>query len=492
MLGSTTPHIWTPPLVTGIPGPCGCGCALTEATSDGFDVDWFAEHVVGTPLDPWERWAVIHGLELLPDGRPRFRKLLILVARQNGKTTLCRILTLYWMFVAKTPLVLGIANSRGYAKIQWEKVRKEAASNQWLAPHIERVRLQLGEEVIATDSGSEYRFSAPNGDAGRGLAVSRLLIDELRTHNSWTCWNAANYAMNAQPHGQAVAITNQGDINSVVLNALRESAIGFTETGVGDPRLGILEWSALPGSDPEDMAALAQANPNLGHRLDPDALLGDAVRAKKAGGEELSGFLTEVMCIFVKQLDPAIEPAAWLRCLDPSAKGDASRRVLAVDVAPNNLHATVYGASVVADGRVRIAFIKEWEGLGCTDKLRRELPGLVSTHKPQIVGWLPGGPAAAMAADWAEAKGFTEIKGDLPAVCMGFTETVTSGRLVHAGDPLLDAQVATAQRLKRGDVWVFSRKGEGNCDALYAAAGAVHLARTLPPPVGKPRLTVAE
>jgi hypothetical protein len=38
---------------------------------------------------------------------------------------------------------------------------------------------------------------------------------------------------------------------------------------------------------------------------------------------------------------------------------------------------------------------------------------------------------------------------------------------------------------------VFSRKGEGHVDAAYAAAGAVHLARTLPAPVGKPRLVVA-
>lgn len=493
VLGSTTPRIWTPPLVTGEPGPCGCGCALDETTSDGFDFAWFAENVVGVPLDPWERWAAIHGLELLPDGRPRFRKLLILVARQNGKTTLCRLLTLYWMYVIKTPLVLGIANTRGHAKIQWEKVLSMAQGNEWLAAKIAKVRLQIGEEVIATDDGCEYRFAASNGDAGRSLAVSRLLVDELRTHKDWACWNAATYAMNAQPHGQAIAITNQGDVTGVVLSSLRESAIGFVEHGIGDPRLGILEWSADENADPTDLVQLAKANPNLGYRLDADSLLGDAVRAKKAGGEELTGFKTEAMCIFVKLMNPAIEPSAWAKCLDPTATGDTSRRVLCVDVAKNNMHATVYGASVMDDGRVRIAFIEEWEGIGCTDRLRKHLPGLVAKHKPQKVGWLPIGPAAAMAPDWAEEKRFEEIKSDLPSVCMSFAELVTSGRLVHAGNPLLDKQVETAEPLKYGDRWVFSRKGRGSCDALYAAAGAVWLARTLPPPVGKPRLlTVTE
>lgn len=494
VLGSTLPRLWTPPLVVGTPGPCGCGCGLTEATSDGFDVAWFAEHVVGTPLDLWERWAVIHGLELLPDGRPRFRKLLIIVARQNGKTLLCRILTLYWLFVLKTPLVLSTANNRGLAKVQWEKVRGMADKNPWLAPSLAKVRLQIGEEVIETADGSEYRFAAPNSDAGRSLSVSRLLIDELRTHKNYECWNAATYAMNAMPYGQAVCITNQGDDNSVVLNEQREAALAYIATGEGDPRLGILEWSAPEGSDPTDIRALAMANPNLGRHhangdlaLDPDVVLGDAATALTAGGDALTGFLTEVLCVRVRKMNPAIEPAAWGRCLDPTALGDAKRRVFCVDVSKDGMHATVYGASVMDDGRVRVNFVKEWQGLDCTNKMRQELPGLVSDHKPQKVGWLSGGPAAAMAADWSGDGKFAEIKSDLPAVCMGFAETVTSQRLAHSDDPLLNKQVETAEKYQRGDVWVFSRKG-GPCDALYAAAGAVHLARTLPPPVGKPRL----
>lgn len=70
--GSTMPRLWTRPLVVGPPGPCGCGCALTPATSDGYDVAAWASDVLGVTLRPWQRWALIHGLELLPDGRPRF------------------------------------------------------------------------------------------------------------------------------------------------------------------------------------------------------------------------------------------------------------------------------------------------------------------------------------------------------------------------------------------------------------------------------------
>jgi hypothetical protein len=144
--------------------------------------------------------------------------------------------------------------------------------------------------------------------------------------------------------------------------------------------------------------------------------------------------------------------------------------------------------------------VAAWDGPRCVDDLRRDLPALLSRIRPQALGWLPNGPAAALAADLAERKGragwpppgvsVAEIRGELAAVCMGFAEQVRSGRVAHSDDPLLNAHITGSGRLVRGDTWVFSRKG-GHCDAAYAAAGAVHLARTLPAPVGRPRLLVA-
>lgn len=68
----TLPRLFTAPLVTGPPGPCGCGCALTPDTSDGFDVAAWAADVLHAPLRGWQRWLLIHGLELAAGGRPRF------------------------------------------------------------------------------------------------------------------------------------------------------------------------------------------------------------------------------------------------------------------------------------------------------------------------------------------------------------------------------------------------------------------------------------
>jgi hypothetical protein len=49
----------------------------------------FAEEILGFELIPWQRWLLIHAMELRGDGRFRFRTILILVARQNGKALSC-------------------------------------------------------------------------------------------------------------------------------------------------------------------------------------------------------------------------------------------------------------------------------------------------------------------------------------------------------------------------------------------------------------------
>ena len=135
-----------------------------------------------------------------------------------------------------------------------------------------------------------------------------------------------------------------------------------------------------------------------------------------------------------------------------------------------------------------------------TEAARRELPGLVAQIAPYVVGWFPSGPAAALgpeframekAAEEDIARGgrkrlvpdVVQVAGaDVGQACQGFADMVAAARVLHPDDPLLNAHVAGAQKLHAGDGWRFARKGAGHVDALYAAAGAVHVVRTVPAP----------
>jgi hypothetical protein len=499
VVGSTTPRLWTPPLVTGPPGPCGCGCALTDETSYGFDVDTFARNVLEAPLDPWERFLVIHGGELLPDGRPRFRKLLVIVARQNGKTHVLVVLSLFWLYVEAVGMVLGTSTNLVYAKESWAKAVSLAQSVDELAEQIPQrggVRETNGEQELTVVHGkrkSRYKVAAANRRGGRSLTVDRYIADELREHDTFEAWSAAYNAMNAVPDAQAWAITNQGDEKAVVLDSLRGEIVdeddNLRPAAEVDQRLGLFEYSSPRDSDPEDVTALAQSNPNLGIRIDVNDLLGDARRAKRNGGEELAQFKTEIMCIRVQILDPAIDQEAWADCLDPGEmSGLRNRTALCFDVAMDGQHATLYAAAQMEDGRVRIEPIAAWSGPTATQDLRRDLPRFVAKVKPRKVGWFPSGPAAAVAAAMTKRQGVwpprqvrvEEIRGEVTAVCMGFAEQVRTKQIAHSDDPLLNAQASMTEKSYMGDGWRYTRRNAGHCDATYAAAGATHLARTLP------------
>jgi hypothetical protein len=495
--GSTEPRIWTPPLVE-----------LTPATSIGFAVvDWSTD-VLHHPPDPWQEWLLIHGGELLPDGRPRFRKVLVLVARQNGKTEVAVILALYWQFVDEIPMTLGTSTKLDYARESWKKSTSLAESAVELddlhGPGPKWKREANGEQESWTHTGARYKIAASNSSGGRSLTVHRLVLDELRMHHDYSAWDASVPAGNAVPAFQAWALTNAGTDESVVLNDLRSEAIRFIDTGEGDPRLGLFEWSCPDDADPLDLRELAKANPNLNadhqHRIDGDVLIADAVRAVSIGGEALTGFKTENMCIRVRLLDPAIDPEAWKRCLVPgNLEAVRSRVAVCLDVAPDQQHATLVAAAVMDDDRVRVDVVQAWDGAGCIGRLRRDLPDLLDQVKPQAVGWIPSGPAAVLTADLSERAGwppagmtFEALRGEVTAVCMGLAEQVVSLGLVHSGDPLLTTHVTGASRFRQGDAWRFQRLGKGHCDAAYAAAGAVHLARTLPTPIGPIRLVTLD
>ncbi|HWS33884.1 MAG TPA: terminase [Actinoplanes sp.] len=479
---------------------------LTPETSYGYAVIWFAAAVLLEPLDPWQQWFAIHAGELLPDGRPRFRRVLAIVARQNGKTHLLKVFALYWIFVERIGLVLGTSTKLDYAAESWTAAVNSAMAVPALAKRIPKrggVRRGKGAEVLTTSERCRYKIGTADRSGGRSLPVERLIMDEVREHTTWDAYNASFYAMNAQPHGQAFMISNQGDEKAIVLRETRAEALAFLETGEGDHRLGIFEWSAPEFSDPLDPHAHAAANPQLGRRVDHDSLRSAALAATAPGAspEKLTGFLTENLCMDVPNMDPAIDPQAWADRLLVGTMDDARSRLAAcIDLSPDGLHATLAVAALLADGIVRVETVHAWTGPGAASQMERELPGWLARIRPQVLGWMPTGPAAVVAAALADRRkagvrgwpppGTTvaEIRAELPAVCMGFAELVTAAGLAHSGQALLDGQVRGAEKHRRGDVWVFGRSGDAHVDALYAAAGAAHLARTLPTAVGKPRI----
>ena len=458
LTGKTTPRLFTPPLRT-----------LNRRTSRGYEVADFAE-MAGEPLLPWQRWAAIHALETMPDGTFRFRVILILVARQNGKSHLKRTISLWRLYIDGAKLVLGVAQDVSLAREQWQMALDTIHGSADLSAELEQVRRVNGDEWWKLASGGRYKIGAANRRAGRGLSIDELNIDELREQRSWDAWAALSKTTMARPDSQIWAMSNAGDDESVVLNQLREAALSGR-----DPSIGIFEWSAPDGCELDDTDAWRAANPALG------ITVSEAAIRTAMSTDPPAVFRTEVLCQKVDQLDGAIDLAAWRSCADAGGNMNALRNRLGAcfDISKDGQHATLAVAARLEDGRVRIEIVAAWDS---TDKARAELSGLLDRVKPAAIAWYPAGPAAALAPLLRGRKGSLELTGGkVGEACQGLADLAVSRQLVQPGDPLLDAHVAGAQKLHSGDGWRFTRQG-GHCDAAYAAAGAVHTALTMPIP----------
>jgi hypothetical protein len=516
--GRMAPRLWTRPLR-----------ALTPETSYGYAfMTWCADHAY--PLDRWERWIAVHVGELLEDGRPRFRRVVIIVARQNGKTLLIKLLILYWAYEDSRLMILMTSSGLGYARAAWASAVEMAGAALKMPLGVRqledigppKIRQANGQEQMlapydkdADRGGGTFAIAASKGDSGgRSLTIDRLVMDEVREHRTWDAYNAGVPAMNAAPRGQGFFISNKGGTEAEVLNGLRDSALAGH-----DRRLGLFEYSCPEGSRPDDLEALRYANPNLGvppyGRIDPETLLGEALTAMSKGGDALIQFKTEIMCMDVPRMNPAVDPDGWRECSgDASMDALRNRVACCLDISLDGSGAMLAAAAVGPDGRVRLEAVEYWDSIRA---MRRALPRLVAKVKPRVFGWFPKGPAAVVTTELAAPKAnkarrsaawppagvrLEEIRAEVPAVCMGFADLVMSREIIHPDDEVINAHVADTEKLWEGDVWVFARRGAGTapgqtptagpiCGA-YAAAGAVHLARTIPEPSRRTRLHVAK
>lgn len=203
--GVTLPRIFTPPLRE-----------LDKTTSNGFAVIAFAEIMLHVHLYPWQCWLLVHALELLEDGSYRFRKVIVLVARQNGKTTLMGVLAAWWLFVDsnKHPdrvppvkfLVVGAAqtldNAKGpYSQVkEWCNPRPETdEESELVVPELADMTQKFvntnGEEAIVLKSKAKYIVRADKNI--RAKSAARVIFDELREQHNDDGWNAVSQTTKA-------------------------------------------------------------------------------------------------------------------------------------------------------------------------------------------------------------------------------------------------------------------------------------------------------
>lgn len=367
MKGYTQPRVYTPELVE-----------LTPETSLGFAAIEYAETVLEKTLYPWQKWALIHALEIVGDletgWKFRFRTILFLISRQNGKTVLSEVLASFFMNVLCVESIFGTSLSLDKAEEVWEAVINDQEAHPELSADIDRVSRTNGNKRLILNGGRQYKVGAPTRRAGRGDSNDLVMLDEIREHRDWETWAAAVASTNAKPNGLVVCFSNAGDPDSVVLRQLRSQAIAVIEGGsvtdfggdVNGSTLGLFEWSAPDDAETDDMEALAQANPALGYGY----LTERALLSNRATFPE-NKFRSECMCQQVETILPNPFPdGAWEGGLDiHSTIAPESELFFGLDLSQDRRWATIAVCGMRDDGhyhievvarRVGTSWVEDW------------------------------------------------------------------------------------------------------------------------------------
>ena len=446
MMGKTKPRIFTLPLRE-----------LTPKTSLGFACIAYATEVLRKKLYPWQQWALIHMLEIIGDlsgeWRFRFRTILILISRQNGKTVLSEVIASFFLNVLCVDSVFGTSLSLDKAEEVWEAVVQDQESIPELYAELQRVGRTNGSKKLVLTGLRQYKVGAPTRRAGRGDSNDLVILDEVREQRDWETWAASVASTNAKPRGMVICFSNAGDPDSIVLRQLRETAIadinGSAANDYGGDvdatTLGLFEWSAEDGAATDDIEALAQANPAMGYGyLTERALLSNRKTFPEAK------FRSECMCQQVATILPSPFPdGAWEECLDiASTIAPESTLYYGLDLSADRRWASIGVCGKREDGNYHIEVIARRVGTAWVEDWFR----VRAYRSPMKLAFQSrGAPVSGLAEQICSIHGIERIAiegSDLTSGWGRFYDAVTANggiRIYHLQQPVMDLPAKTMQ-----------------------------------------------
>lgn len=494
MTGKTEPRIYTPPLRE-----------LTEATSLGFACIEYAGTVLKKKLYPWQEWALVHALEITgelgADWKFRYRTVLFLLSRQNGKTVLSEVIASFFLNVLRVDSIFGTSLSLDKAEEVWEAVVQDQETIPALSAELQRVGRTNGSKKLVLTGLRQYKVGAPTRRAGRGDSNDLVMLDEVREQRDWETWSASVASTNAKPNGLVVCFSNAGDPDSVVLRQLREqavSAIDGTEAGdfggdVDSLTLGLFEWSASDGAATDDIEELAQANPALGYGY----LTERALLSNRQTFPEMK-FRSECMCQQVATILPQPFPdGGWDGGVDPASRiAPESELYYGIDLSSDRRWTSIAVCGLREDGNWHIEVAARRVGTEWTiDWFRTR----AFRKRMKLAFQSRGAPVSGLAEQICTLDGIERIPvegGDLPSGWGRFWDGIAASapgeeerggaRIFHLPQPVLDAPARTMQtRALGGGAEVPDRVKSPDDIAPLVACIMAFSAATKPAPDGK-------
>ena len=418
---------------------------------------------VGLVLDPWQEHVVRGMLGERLDRRFSAPQVGVVVPRQQGKGVILEARALAGLFLLEERYIIWTAHELKTAQAAFLRLRGWIDGSPELSAMVRQMYTGNTENSIVLNDGRTLRFLARTHGSGRGLTADALILDEAYALKQGEL-AALMPTIATSENPQTIYTSSAGMPNSEVLASVRERGMNPKTKG-----LAYFEWSAEDDADPDDMRALAQANPGLGTRLSLDH-----VASERAAMDDET-FKRERLGIWAKiGGDSAIPEASWAACLDHDSVA-GSRVVFAVDVPPARDVATIAAVSERPDGVRHVEIVDRRAGVSWVPSRLRELRDRWS---PLAVVLDEGSAAGALLPD-VKREGVRTVPLSMKQygqACAGVYDAVQQRKLAHTGQVELDDAVASARVRGVGEsLWKWDRKNQvSDISPLIAVTHAWH------------------
>lgn len=451
LVGHVKPRIHTP---------------LLKGASRVDEVAELAEKI-GMPLLDWQRFVLEDMLRIDEKGEFRRKTLGLLIARQNGKTHLARMLILAHLFLWDSKMVVGMSSNRNMALDTFRQVANAIMDNDFLKDQVRQIRYANGQESITTLKGNRYQIVAATRDGSRGITSNFTFCDELR-EISEEAWKALRPTTRATG-GQTLVCSNAGDAYSVVLNDLRERALSYPS-----PTLGWYEYSAPPHCKVDDRNAWAMANPSLGKLIDEETL------EEAVATNPINNTRTEMLCQWV---DSMTSPFTTQMVTDTSDSNlqitPGGNIVFAIDVSPSKRSgALLAGKLNQATGKIELGLMQLWTSDVAIDdlKMAADVHAWAQKFKPRVIMYDKYATQSIAQRLQQSGQKMEDCSGQsFYQACGEILDAFVNVRLVHSGQKeLTESWFSVGAKTNDAGWRIVRRKSAGDVTSAICSAMIVH------------------
>jgi phage terminase large subunit-like protein len=278
-------------------------------------------------LEPWQAFIVgsLFGW-MNAEGKRRYRKAYVQIARKNGKTILAAGIALYMLVADGEPgaEVYCLATKRDQARRLWEDAAEFVRKSPELAEVVDifrgTARLVFGNSYFTPLGSNANTLDSLNPHCG--------IVDEIHKLAKRRVWDVIETAQGARSQPLLLGITTAGFDQAGICYELRQYGIDVLTSGedIGDNYFAYIA-ELDENDDWEDEKTWIKGNPNLGVSIRIEELRDEAEKAKRIPAAQAT-FRCDRLNQWVQQSEIWIPLSLW----DANARNDdGSLRVVDED-----------------------------------------------------------------------------------------------------------------------------------------------------------------